>query len=171
MTSRNGNAQATKKAIKKCLRSSMDSAWVNWIERTQIPDHCDGDKFNTGMSRCMGRQGTDMTSKLSMRDSYAGFRLTCRSPRALAAAWHRLLFQSCSSQRQCHFWLFTERQSLPSWIEFNCLRSAAVGKAARLSIYWLTLLAAWSSLWHCGKWYLRSWTNIIIKAAMRQAAS
>ena len=33
-------------------------------------------------------------------------------------------------------WLFTERQSLPSWIEFNCLRSAAVGKAARLSIYW-----------------------------------
>ena len=34
-------------------------------------------------------------------------------------------------------WLFTERQSLPSWIEFNCLRSAAVGKAARLSIYWL----------------------------------
>ena len=34
-------------------------------------------------------------------------------------------------------WLFTERQSLPSWIEFNCLRSAAVGKATRLSIYWL----------------------------------
>ena len=34
-------------------------------------------------------------------------------------------------------WLFTERQSLLSWIEFNCLRSAAVGKAARLSIYWL----------------------------------
>ena len=32
-------------------------------------------------------------------------------------------------------WLFTERQSLPSWIEFNCLRSAAVDKAARLSIY------------------------------------
>ena len=25
----------------------------------------------------------------------------------------------------------------PEWIEFNCLRSAAVGKAARLSIYWL----------------------------------
>ena len=24
---------------------------------------------------------------------------------------------------------------LPSWIEFNCLRSAALGKAARLSIY------------------------------------
>ena len=34
-------------------------------------------------------------------------------------------------------WLFTERQSLQSWIEFNCLRSAAVSKAARLSIYWL----------------------------------
>ena len=26
--------------------------------------------------------------------------------------------------------------SLPSWIEVNCMRSAAVGKAARLSIYW-----------------------------------
>ena len=34
-------------------------------------------------------------------------------------------------------WLFTEWQSLLSWIEFNCLRSTAVGKAARLSIYWL----------------------------------
>ena len=32
-----------------------------------------------------------------------------------------------------------------------------------------TLLAAWSSL--CGKWRLRSCTNIIIKVAMRQTAS
>ena len=34
-------------------------------------------------------------------------------------------------------WLYHRAASLPSWIEFNCLRSAAVGKAARLSIYWL----------------------------------
>ena len=26
--------------------------------------------------------------------------------------------------------------SLPNWIEFNCMQSAAVGKAVRLSIYW-----------------------------------
>ena len=34
-------------------------------------------------------------------------------------------------------WLYHRAASLPSWIEFNCLRSAAVSKAARLSIYWL----------------------------------
>ena len=35
--------------------------------------------------------------------TYAGFRLTCRSPLCRYAAWHRLLFQSCSSQRQRRF--------------------------------------------------------------------
>ena len=34
-------------------------------------------------------------------------------------------------------WLYHGAASLRSWIEFNCLRSAAVGKVARLSIYWL----------------------------------
>ena len=60
---------------------------------------------------------------------------------------HRLLFQSCSSQRQRRFGFISfyhRAASLTSWIEFNCLRSAAVGKAARLSIYWLD--AAWRCL-------------------------
>ena len=65
----------------------------------------------------------------------AGFRLACRF--AAMPRDHRLLFQSCSSQRQTPLWLYHRAASLPSWIEFNCLRSAAVGKAARLSIYWL----------------------------------
>ena len=51
---------------------------------------------------------------------------------------HRLLFQSCSSQ----LWLYYWAASLSSWIEFNCLRSAAVGKAARLSIYWQDVASA-----------------------------
>ena len=66
---------------------------------------------------------------------YAGFRLTCRSPLCRYAAWSSLPVSEL--QLSLPLWLFTERQSLPSWIEFNCLRSAAVGKAARLSIYWL----------------------------------
>ena len=38
----------------------------------------------------------------------------------------------------CHtFQIFLQAASLPSWKEFNCLRSAAVlGKAVRLLIYW-----------------------------------
>ena len=35
--------------------------------------------------------------------TYASFRLTCRSPLCRYAAWHRLMFQSCSSQRQRRF--------------------------------------------------------------------
>ena len=39
--------------------------------------------------------------------SYAGFRLTCRF--AAMPRDHRLLFQSCSSQRQRRFDFITER--------------------------------------------------------------
>ena len=107
----------------------------------------------------------------------AGFRLTCRLPLCRYAAWSSLAVSELQLSVATPLWLYHRAASLPSWIEFNSLRSAAVGKAARLSIYnWLDaacrclpLLAAWSSL--CGKWRLRSWTNIIIKAAMRQAAS
>ena len=69
----------------------------------------------------------------------AGFRLTCRSPLCRYAAWSSLAVSELqlSAATPTPLWLFTERQSLQSWIEFNCLRSAAVGRAARLSIYWL----------------------------------
>ena len=40
-----------------------------------------------------------------------------------------------SSQRPCRF-AYHQAASLPSWIEVNCMWSAAVGKAARLLIYW-----------------------------------
>ena len=51
--------------------------------------------------------------------------------------WSSLAVSELQLSAATPLWLFTERQSLQSWIEFNCLRSAAVGKAARLSIYWL----------------------------------
>ena len=99
----------------------------------------------------------------------AGFRLARRF--AATPRDHRLLFQSCSSQRQRRFGFITERHrsrvelkstvcDLPRWEKRQGYRS--IGK---------TLLAAWSSL--CGKWRLRSYTNIIIEAAMcgeRQAS-
>ena len=69
--------------------------------------------------------------------SNAGFRLTCRSPLCRYAAWSSLAVSELQPSAATPLWLFTERQSLQSWIEFNCLRSAVVGKAARLSIYWL----------------------------------
>ena len=53
------------------------------------------------------------------------------------AAWSSLVVSELQLSAATPLWLFTERQSLPSWIEFNCLWSATVGKAARLSIYWL----------------------------------
>ena len=68
---------------------------------------------------------------------YAGFRLTCCSLLCRYAAWSLLAVSELQLSAATPLWLFTERQSLPSWIEFNCLRSAAVDKAARLSIYWL----------------------------------
>ena len=81
---------------------------------------------------------------LLMWDIHAAFILACRN-----ATWSLLAVSWVQFLAAMPLWLITE------W------RSAAVGKAARLSIYWQD--AAWSSL--CGKWCLRSFTNIIIKAA------
>ena len=68
---------------------------------------------------------------------YAGFRLACRSPLCRYAAWSSLAVSELQLSAATPLWLYHRAASLPSWIEFNCLRSAAVGKAARLSIYWL----------------------------------
>ena len=68
---------------------------------------------------------------------YAGFRLTCRLPHCRYAAWSSLTVSELQLSAATPLWPYHRAASLPSWIEFNCLRSAAVGKAARLSIYWL----------------------------------
>ena len=67
----------------------------------------------------------------------AGFRLACRLPLCRYAAWSSLAVSELQLSAATPLWLYHRAASLPSWIEFNCLRSAAVGKAARLSIYWL----------------------------------
>ena len=64
--------------------------------------------------------------------SNAGFRLACRY-----AAWSSLSVSKLQLSAATPLWLYHRAASFPSWIEFNCLWSAAVGKAARLSIYWL----------------------------------
>ena len=64
----------------------------------------------------------------------AGFRLTCRLPHCRFAAWSSLAVSELQLSAATPLWLYHRAASLPSWIEFNCLRSAAVGKAARLSI-------------------------------------
>ena len=69
-----------------------------------------------------------------MKSSRKMFRLACRSPLCRYAAWSSLSELQLSAASP--LWLYHRAASLPSWIEFNCLRSAAVGKAARLSIYW-----------------------------------
>ena len=68
---------------------------------------------------------------------YAGFRLTCRLPHCRFAAWSSLAVSELQLSAATPLWLYHRAASLPSWIEFNCLRSAVVGKAARLSINWL----------------------------------
>ena len=68
---------------------------------------------------------------------YAGFRLACRSPLCRFAAWSSLAVSVLQLSAATPLWLYHRAASLPSWIEFNCLRSAAVSKAARLSINWL----------------------------------
>ena len=100
----------------------------------------------------------------------AGFGLACRLPHGRFAAWSSLAVSELQLSATTLLWSFHRVASLQSWIEINCLRSAAVGKAARG--YWLIglmLIIAWSSL--CGKWCLCSWTNINIKVAMQWAAS
>ena len=67
----------------------------------------------------------------------AGFRLACRLPLCSYAAWSSLAVSELQLSAATPLWLYHRAASLPSWIKFNCLRSAAVGKAARLSIYWL----------------------------------
>ena len=67
----------------------------------------------------------------------AGFRLTCRLPHCRYAAWSSLAVSELQLSAATPLWLYHRAASLPSCIEFNGLRSAAVGKAARLSIYWL----------------------------------
>ena len=76
-------------------------------------------------------------SLFDMLESNAGFRLACRSPLCPYAAWSSLAVSELQLSAATPLWLYHRAASLPSWIEFNCLRSAAVGKAARLSIYWL----------------------------------
>ena len=66
----------------------------------------------------------------------AGFRLACRSPLCRYAAWSSLAVSELQLSVATPLWLYHWATSLLSWIEFNCLRSAAVGKAAGLSIYW-----------------------------------
>ena len=47
-----------------------------------------------------------------------------------------LPFESYSSQRLRSFSFINERHPSLSWIKFTCMRSAAFGKVAGLSIYW-----------------------------------
>ena len=96
----------------------------------------------------------------------AGFRLTCRLPlcRVIIACCFRVAALSSNAALALS----------PSGIapELNRIQLSAIcrggqsGKVIDL-LAWrcLQLLAAWSSI--CGKWRLRSWTNIIIKAAIR----
>ena len=96
----------------------------------------------------------------------AGFRLGFRF--AASSRDHRLAFHGYSSVAT-PLWLYTERHrsrvelkstvcDMPQWTKRWGYRF--IGK---------TQLAAWSSL--CGKWRLRSCTNIIIKAAKQRAAN
>ena len=68
--------------------------------------------------------------------SNAGFRLACRSLLCRYAAWSSLAVSELQLSAATPLWLYHQAELLPSWIELNCLWSAAVGKAARLSIYW-----------------------------------
>ena len=63
-------------------------------------------------------------------------------------AWLLLGVSELQLSAATPLWSFHRAVSLWSWIEVNCLRSAAVGKVARLSIDWLDAAHAWSSL--CG---------------------
>ena len=67
-----------------------------------------------------------------MANSNTGFRLACRY-----TAWSSLAVSELQLSAATPLWLYHRAASLQSWIEFNCLRSAAVGKAARLLIFWL----------------------------------
>ena len=66
----------------------------------------------------------------------ATFRLACRLPLCCYAVWSLLAASELQLSAATLLWLYHRAASLPSWREFNCLQSAMVGKAARLSIYW-----------------------------------
>ena len=66
----------------------------------------------------------------------AGFRLACRYRPVITACCFMVTALSGHAALAYHW-----AASLPSWIEVNCMQSVAVGKAARLSIYWQD--AAW----------------------------
>ena len=84
-----------------------------------------GDRCHIGKNSCW---------KSVMRPN-ACFRLACRSPLCRYGAWSSLAVSELQLSAATPLWLYHRAASLPSWIEFNCLRSA-VGKAGRLSIYW-----------------------------------
>ena len=63
--------------------------------------------------------------------SYAGFRLACRSPLCRYAAWSSLAVSELQLSAAMPLWLYHRAASLPSWIEFNC-RSGQSGKVIDL---------------------------------------
>ena len=97
--------------------------------------------------------------------TYAGFRLACRLPlcRVIIACCFRVAALS-----GVVFGFITERYRFRVEQNWTVCDLPWLGKRQGYRSVGLPLRAAWSSL--CGKWRLRSWTNII-KAEMRQAAS
>ena len=99
------------------------------------------DSWRRATNRCKKQNKTKQNKNFEIVESalymksgtipYADFRLACRY-----AAWSSLVVSELQLSAATPLWLYHRAASLPSWIEFNCLRSAAVGKAARLSIYW-----------------------------------
>ena len=95
---------------------------------------------------------------IALRMSNAGFRQAL--PLATLSRDHRLLFYGLQLSAAMPLWLITDRHC--SRVEFNCMRSAAVGKAARLSIYCQD--AACRPIIPLRQVRSRSCTNIIINA-------
>ena len=131
-----------KKGLKLCLFRSPNT---NFSSARELPS----------CNLCQGASPLDPHARLAQTVAsapssnvenlpYAGFRLTCRLPHCRFAAWSSLAVSELQLSAATPLWLYHRAASLPSWIEFNCLRSAAVGKAARLSINWLD--AAWRCL-------------------------
>ena len=72
----------------------------------------------------------------SIEDNYADFRLACRSPPCRYVAWSPVAVSWFTALSGHAAVAYHQAASFPSWIEVNCMQSAAVGKAARLLIYW-----------------------------------
>ena len=137
-----------------CLRFSIDFLTpVNEISKREISRG----QINIIMSLCM------------LKLSKAGFRLVFRSLLCHFAVWSSLVVCKLQYSAATPLWLYHRAALLPSWIEFNCLRSAGVSKVCGYRLIGKTLLTAWFSL--CRKWHLGSCANITIKATMWWAAS